>query len=126
MKRNLDPAYFLAKSRIESRHGVDPKNQLNRNIGNLKARKGEKADAKGFAVYKTFEEGARALIDRLVSNVYVGSGKNTVETINSTNTNIEVIHQIKNQLYEMEQRKKKQKTTPQKPFPPPGPGQNYA
>ena len=119
-KQNLDYAYFLAKSRIESHHGTDEKNRLNKNVGNLRARKGEKADAKGFRVFASFEEGAKAMIDRLVSKTYIGGGKTTVETIefkyappieNSTNQNIRVLHEIKNQLYkkEADQKKKSQK-----------------
>jgi hypothetical protein len=124
VKNNLDPTYFLAKSRIESHHGTDRKNVLNKNVGNLRARKGEKIDLGGFRVFGSFEEGAKAMIDRLVSKVYIGGGRTTVENIeikyapaieNPTNQNIRVIHQIKNQLYKQEFKRKK--TVPKKMIP---------
>ncbi|MFA5764073.1 MAG: hypothetical protein WC915_04635 [archaeon] len=125
VKKNLDPAYFLAKSRLESHHGTDSKNRLNKNVGNLKARKNQKSDGKGFATFSSFEEGARAMIDRLVSDVYIGSGRTTVKTIehkyappieNATNTNISVIQEIRNNLYKKEAEQKQKIIPKQKPI----------
>jgi hypothetical protein len=125
IKKNLDPAYFLAKSRLESHHGTDQKNRLNKNVGNLKARKNQKSDGKGFAVFSSFEEGAKSMIDRLVSDVYIGGGRTTVETIeykyappveNSTNTNIRVIQDIRNNLYKKEAEKKQKQSPGKKPI----------
>ena len=128
-KQNLDHTYFLAKSRIESHHGTDKENRLNRNVGNLKARKKEKVDAEGFRIFPNFEEGAKAMVDLIVSKAYAGGSKKTVETIefkyappveNSTNQNIRVIHEIKNQLYKKEADLKKKKSKKR-----PSPTKNY-
>jgi hypothetical protein len=120
IKKNIDPTYFLAKSRLESHHGTSQKNMFNKNVGNLKARRNQKADKGGFVVFSSFEEGAHAMIDKLASDVYIGSGRTTVKTIeykyappveNATNTNISVIQDIRNNLYKKEA-ERKQRTSP--------------
>jgi hypothetical protein len=108
LSKGIDPAYLLALSRVESHHGTASSRIIeNNNPGNIRAKKGEKSDSKGFKIFKSPKEGMFAMVDLISSNAYVGSGRHTVQGIakkyapsneNNTNHHVNLINSIRSNL----------------------------
>ena len=115
IKKGIDPAYILSVSRNETKHGTDTeRSRRNKNPGNLKARsKRVRQDKDGFIVFGSWEEGTKAMIDRLAGGTYIGGGHTTVSAIahiyapiteNATNQYIHNITSVRNQLFKMQKK----------------------
>ncbi len=115
IKKGIDPAYILSVSRNETKHGTDTeRSKRNKNPGNLKARsKRVRQDKDGFMIFGSWEEGTKAMINRLAGDTYIGGGHTTVKAIahiyapiteNATNQYIHNITSVRNQLFKMQKK----------------------
>ncbi|MDD3159635.1 MAG: hypothetical protein PHQ98_01570 [Candidatus ainarchaeum sp.] len=82
IQKGISPSYMLSLSRFENRHASDGvRVRHNKNIFNIRAKKGELSDDLGFRIFPTFEAGFKAGVDLIASDVYAGGHRKTVSLI---------------------------------------------